>query len=163
MCASSSSAMVSLPFLVLFSLSRAARSASTSRRRREKHHSHVAHQRILRAACMSPVPLARSNCLALTQRRRFHPTPHLLPQVQHVVPEVTIPPEVTPENVTTYIVDSGSEFLLSISSYRSDPFVFRLPVFHSPTKHTACTPLLSTIGQCPRAYILRLPRRRWRQ
>ncbi|KAI0917359.1 ERMES complex Ca(2+)-binding regulatory GTPase gem1 [Taiwanofungus camphoratus] len=29
--------------------------------------------------------------------------------VQHVVPEVTIPPEVTPENVTTYIVDSGSE------------------------------------------------------
>ena len=30
-----------------------------------------------------------------------------LPQVQHVVPEVTISPEVTPENVTTYIVDSG--------------------------------------------------------
>ncbi|KAG6842000.1 hypothetical protein C0991_004491 [Blastosporella zonata] len=29
-------------------------------------------------------------------------------QVQHVVPEVTIPPEVTPENVTTYIVDSGA-------------------------------------------------------
>ncbi|KAF9242518.1 P-loop containing nucleoside triphosphate hydrolase protein [Melanogaster broomeanus] len=28
--------------------------------------------------------------------------------VQHVVPEVTIPPEVTPENVTTYIVDSGA-------------------------------------------------------
>jgi GTPase SAR1 family protein len=28
-------------------------------------------------------------------------------QVQHVVPEVTIPPEVTPENVTTYVVDSG--------------------------------------------------------
>lgn len=28
-------------------------------------------------------------------------------QVQHVVPEVTIPPEVTPENVTTYIVDSS--------------------------------------------------------
>ncbi|KIM43100.1 hypothetical protein M413DRAFT_443915 [Hebeloma cylindrosporum] len=27
--------------------------------------------------------------------------------VQHIVPEVTIPPEVTPENVTTYIVDSG--------------------------------------------------------
>ncbi|KAG8888611.1 ERMES complex Ca(2+)-binding regulatory GTPase gem1, partial [Tulasnella sp. 332] len=27
--------------------------------------------------------------------------------VQHVVPEVTIPPEVTPENVTTYIVDSS--------------------------------------------------------
>ncbi|KAG6377076.1 mitochondrial Rho 1 [Boletus reticuloceps] len=29
-------------------------------------------------------------------------------QVQRVVPEVTIPPEVTPENVTTYIVDSGA-------------------------------------------------------
>lgn len=28
--------------------------------------------------------------------------------VQHVVPEVTISPEVTPENVTTYIVDSGA-------------------------------------------------------
>ncbi|KAH0586262.1 ERMES complex Ca(2+)-binding regulatory GTPase gem1 [Termitomyces sp. 'cryptogamus'] len=28
--------------------------------------------------------------------------------VQHVVPEVTIPPEVTPENVTTYIVDTGA-------------------------------------------------------
>ncbi|CAL1712907.1 unnamed protein product [Somion occarium] len=30
-----------------------------------------------------------------------------VPHVQHVVPEVTIPPETTPENVTTYIVDSG--------------------------------------------------------
>ncbi|KAI8986202.1 mitochondrial Rho GTPase [Trametes punicea] len=30
-----------------------------------------------------------------------------VPRVQHIVPEVTIPPEVTPENVTTYIVDSG--------------------------------------------------------
>lgn len=29
--------------------------------------------------------------------------------MQHIVPEVTIPPEVTPENVTTYIVDSGGE------------------------------------------------------
>ncbi|KAF8580114.1 mitochondrial Rho GTPase [Ramaria rubella] len=28
--------------------------------------------------------------------------------VQHVVPEVTIPPEVTPENVTTYIVDTSA-------------------------------------------------------
>lgn len=32
-------------------------------------------------------------------------------QVQHIVPEVTIPPEVTPENVTTYIVDSGCQSL----------------------------------------------------
>ncbi|TEB39827.1 mitochondrial Rho GTPase [Coprinellus micaceus] len=31
-----------------------------------------------------------------------------VPHVQHIVPEVTIPPEVTPENVTTYIVDSGA-------------------------------------------------------
>ncbi|KAH9924267.1 mitochondrial Rho 1 [Epithele typhae] len=31
-----------------------------------------------------------------------------VPRVQHIVPEVTIPPEVTPENVTTYIVDSGN-------------------------------------------------------
>jgi len=30
-----------------------------------------------------------------------------LTQVQHVVPEVTIPPEVTPENVTTCIIDSS--------------------------------------------------------
>ncbi|KAF8964349.1 EF hand associated-domain-containing protein [Flammula alnicola] len=34
--------------------------------------------------------------------------PISLTQVQHIVPEVTIPPEVTPENVTTYIVDSGA-------------------------------------------------------
>ncbi len=34
----------------------------------------------------------------------------LLPQVQHVVPEVTISPEFTSENVTTYIVDSGGKF-----------------------------------------------------
>ncbi|KAI9510604.1 P-loop containing nucleoside triphosphate hydrolase protein [Russula earlei] len=31
-----------------------------------------------------------------------------VPHVQHIVPEVTISPEVTPENVTTYIVDSGA-------------------------------------------------------
>lgn len=31
-----------------------------------------------------------------------------VPNVQHIVPEVTIPPEVTPENVTTYIVDSSA-------------------------------------------------------
>jgi hypothetical protein len=32
------------------------------------------------------------------------------PQVQHVVPEVTISPEFTSENVSTYIVDSGGKF-----------------------------------------------------
>lgn len=35
-----------------------------------------------------------------------------VPHVQHIVPEVTIPPEVTPENVTTYIVDSGGEYIV---------------------------------------------------
>ncbi|EJT98761.1 mitochondrial Rho 1 [Dacryopinax primogenitus] len=33
---------------------------------------------------------------------------YYVPHVQAVVPEVTIPPEVTPENVTTYIVDSSA-------------------------------------------------------
>ncbi|KAG4107400.1 mitochondrial Rho GTPase [Neocallimastix lanati (nom. inval.)] len=31
-----------------------------------------------------------------------------IPNVQHVIPEITIPPEVTPENVVTYIVDSSA-------------------------------------------------------
>ncbi|SAM07603.1 hypothetical protein [Absidia glauca] len=31
-----------------------------------------------------------------------------IPNVQHLVPEVTIPPEVTPENVTMHIVDSSA-------------------------------------------------------
>ncbi|KAL0084779.1 EF hand associated-domain-containing protein [Phycomyces blakesleeanus] len=31
-----------------------------------------------------------------------------IPNVQHVVPEVTIPPEVTPENVTMHIMDSSA-------------------------------------------------------
>ena len=37
------------------------------------------------------------------------PSAHPL-QVQHVVPEVTIPPEVTPGDVTTYVVDSGGRY-----------------------------------------------------
>jgi len=44
-----------------------------------------------------------------------------VPHVQHVVPEVTISPEVTSENVTTYIVDSGGKFperTVSISPLR---------------------------------------------
>ncbi|KAJ1507361.1 ERMES complex Ca(2+)-binding regulatory GTPase gem1 [Coelomomyces lativittatus] len=28
-------------------------------------------------------------------------------EVQHVLPEFTVPPEATPENITTYIVDSS--------------------------------------------------------
>lgn len=39
------------------------------------------------------------------------------------MPEVTIPPEVTPENVTTYIVDSGGLFTASLDALfaRADP------------------------------------------
>ena len=37
--------------------------------------------------------------------------------MQHVVPEVTIPPEVTPENVTTYIVDTGCTSLPELRTY----------------------------------------------
>ena len=39
--------------------------------------------------------------------------PRFSSQVQHVVPEVTIPPEVTPENVTTSIVDTSCAYLAS--------------------------------------------------
>ncbi|CAG8484180.1 4298_t:CDS:10 [Ambispora leptoticha] len=31
-----------------------------------------------------------------------------VPNIQHIVPEVTIPPNITPENVTTHIVDSSA-------------------------------------------------------
>ena len=41
-----------------------------------------------------------------TSATSWNPSDTVL-QVQHIVPEVTIPPETTPENVTTYIVDSG--------------------------------------------------------
>jgi Ras family protein T1 len=52
-------------------------------------------------------------------------------QVQHVVPEVTIPPEVTPENVTTCIIDSsctstsleGIRTVLERLAYRLQLFV----------------------------------------
>lgn len=44
--------------------------------------------------------------VSLIHKRVRQPFYRLI-QVQHIVPEVTIPPEVTPENVTTYIVDSG--------------------------------------------------------
>lgn len=62
---------------------------------RQKHNSHFFNQGVFRCPCASEP----SSSYAPPQ------TPHS--QVQHVVPEVTIPPEVTPENVTTYIVDSG--------------------------------------------------------
>jgi len=44
---------------------------------------------------------------ALKARSLVHQLTNILQQVQHVVPEVTIPPEVTPENVTTTIVDTS--------------------------------------------------------
>lgn len=67
-----------------------------NRRCREEHHHHVSHQGSFRRTCTSSLQIVAALCSS------DHPF-----QVQHVVPEVTIPPEVTPENVTTYIVDSG--------------------------------------------------------
>lgn len=39
----------------------------------------------------------------MTKRNFFHF------KVQHLIPEVTIPPEVTPENVTMHIMDSSGK------------------------------------------------------
>lgn len=62
---------------------------------REKYDHYFTNQRVFRATCKQvlalPYPVTVLNSI----------------KVQHVVPEVTIPPETTPENVTTYIVDSG--------------------------------------------------------
>lgn len=69
----------------------------------EEHYRHFLDKGIIRIPCQSSVS-ALSKGARCTQRRRG--------QVQHIVPEVTIPPEVTPENVTTYIVDSGGEHAL---------------------------------------------------
>jgi hypothetical protein len=66
----------------------------------QKHDSDVFDQRILRGSSTSPFPKVMTPQLTASHS-----------QVQHVVPEVTIPPEVTPENVTTYIVDSGGAFI----------------------------------------------------
>lgn len=41
---------------------------------------------------------------------------HFVTRVQKVVPEITLPPEVTPEGVMTKIVDSSREYLLSFIS-----------------------------------------------
>lgn len=68
---------------------------------REEHNCDLSHQRSFCRPCAWPNYCLQSD---LTHR-------HPLPQVQHIVPEVTIPPEVTPENVTTYIVDSGGELV----------------------------------------------------
>ena len=44
-------------------------------------------------------------------------------QVQHVVPEITIPPEVTAANVTMYIVDTGCMLLYSnLNTHIDAPF-----------------------------------------
>ncbi|RUS16020.1 mitochondrial Rho GTPase [Endogone sp. FLAS-F59071] len=70
-----------------------------------------------------------------------------IPNIQHVVPEVTIPPEVTPENVTTHIVDSSTRpenqetleleirkaHVICIVYSIDDPNTFnRLPIFWLP-------------------------------
>ena len=64
----------------------------------EEHDYYLADQGVLCAACMLRAALQNGSQCSLLQ-------------VQHIVPEVTIPPEVTPENVTTYIVDSGGRSL----------------------------------------------------
>lgn len=64
---------------------------------RQEHHHHFSHKGSLRCTRTFQLPWPRASAYLL--------------QVQHVVPEVTIPPEVTPENVTTYIVDSGGRCL----------------------------------------------------
>ena len=64
------------------------------RGRGEEHHRHLSHQGVFCRTCELGLHVA------------IQANPKCI-QVQHIVPEVTIPPEVTPENVTTYIVDSG--------------------------------------------------------
>jgi hypothetical protein len=49
----------------------------------------------------------RSKCMFLREHDSFY-------EIQHVVPEVTIPPEVTPEKVATHIVDSSCTFNLPV-------------------------------------------------
>ncbi|KAG2182690.1 hypothetical protein INT44_005670 [Umbelopsis vinacea] len=70
-----------------------------------------------------------------------------IPNIQHVVPEVTIPPEVTPENCTTHIMDSSARpenreqleteirkaHVICIVYAIDDPNTFnRLPLFWLP-------------------------------
>ena len=65
-----------------------------TRGRGEEYHRHLSHQGVICRTCELGLHVAvQANLKCI--------------QVQHIVPEVTIPPEVTPENVTTYIVDSG--------------------------------------------------------
>ena len=73
--------------------------ARQSRRRRQVHNHHVSHKGVFYLQCVSTP--CHWRCSGLTTL--------LQPQVQHIVPEVTIPPEVTPEKVTTYIVDTGCQ------------------------------------------------------
>lgn len=62
---------------------------------REKYDHNFTNQGVLRATCKQGNIQCRIGVVLNSKK------------VQHVVPEVTIPPETTPENVTTYIVDSG--------------------------------------------------------
>jgi mitochondrial Rho GTPase 1 len=56
-------------------------------------------------------------------------------QVQHVVPEVTIPPEVTPENVTTYIVDTGGQFIVLRLDFVKCPLSNQIPASPQDRPH----------------------------
>lgn len=68
---------------------------------RKEHNYHLFNQRVVCCACA---------CAAFRYyQSQSELTGGLILQVQHIVPEVTIPPEVTPENVTTYIVDTGGK------------------------------------------------------
>ena len=123
-CVSSSSATVRYPHRASRAEAHELRPPGVRRGCRKEYHRHVPHQGILRAACAS-APKARFFPGHLTPRARSNPV--LPAQVQHIVPEVTIPPEVTPENVTTYIVDSGSAFLLRVSRKPSLEFCVLTP------------------------------------
>ena len=76
---------------------------------------HCASQRVLAKVPLSPRSSKKHSYpmsvpVLCTGHLSFELMDLLLLQVQHVVPEVTISPEFTSENVTTYIVDSGGKF-----------------------------------------------------
>ena len=63
-------------------------------------------------------------------------------QVPHVVPEVTIPPEVTPENVTTSIVDTSCTFSTRVGLHKLKSSKSQVPVSSSLATHTRTCHLL---------------------
>lgn len=72
---------------------------------REEHHRYFTYKGVVCGTCELFI-----DCYIHGISQKYRPL-----KVQHVVPEVTIPPEVTPENVTTYIVDSGCELICHVS------------------------------------------------